>query len=334
MKISFIIPVYNTAPKMLNRCVHSILAITMCSKEILLIDDGSILHETEERLQELEKVNEISVYRKNNAGPSSARNIGLEKATGDFIMFVDSDDFVNSDYLNEIIENTKKDVDICFFTNSVVDEEGKIIRKGLNIRSILYANQISDLNSESKRFNIGVVWGKLFNAKILSNIRFNENLKYCEDALFLKEASLRVSKVMGICKPGYSYTINRNSLCHKYNENAANEFAESIKAMEDFFLKNAKNEINDFYYTVIFDYYLTNILRQDCFNKNNPKKFYRRYFEASQILKREPFAHILKAYVPQINNKKFKVIYRLLKTGFVYLPYRLLCYRFKKSNSI
>lgn len=331
MKISFIIPVYNTAPKMLDRCVHSIQAMSMCSKEILLIDDGSIKSNTKARLKELEKSSEIRVYTKDNAGPSSARNVGLEKATGDFIMFVDSDDFVNTDYLNEIIENMKADVDICFFMNHVVDEEGKIIREGLNSGRILYATSIDCLNSENIRFNFGVVWGKLFNIKVINNVRFNENLKYCEDALFLNQVSLHVSKVMGICKSGYNYTVNRTSLCHKYNENVVNEFTESIKALEDFYFRNAKNKINDFYYTVIFDYYLNNILSQNYFNENNPQKFYKRCFEAAQTLKREPFVHILKDYVPQIENKKFKVIYILLKNGFVYLSYRLFCHRFKKE---
>lgn len=331
MKISFIIPVYNTNPKLLNRCIQSIKKLSVCFKEILLINDGSTRKDTKIILKELQSDKEIKIYTKENGGPSSARNMGLDKATGNFVMFVDSDDFINTDYLNVIIESLENcDVDICCFTNNVVDEEGRIIRDGLNSRDILYVNRIDDLNANNVKFNFGVVWGKLFSIKSIEDVRFDEKLKYCEDALFFNQVSVKITKIMGICTPGYNYTINSDSLCHKYNENVVCEFSEAIKKMEKFFWKNNKNKINDFYYTVLFDYYLNNILSQNYFNKKNPKRFYKRYYEAVCTLKSEPFAHVLKEYVPKINNRKFKLIYMLLKRKCIYLSYKLFCYRIKK----
>ena len=109
-KISIIIPVYNAA-KFLHKCINSILAQTFQDFEILLINDGS----TDESGAICDRYtltdNRIRVFHKENGGVSSARNIGLRNACGEWIYFVDSDDTIYNDCLETLISQTSDDVD-------------------------------------------------------------------------------------------------------------------------------------------------------------------------------------------------------------------------------
>ena len=106
--VSIIVPVYK-AEQWLHRCVDSILAQTMTDFELLLIDDGSPDKSGEICDEYAAKDNRVRVFHKENGGVSSARNLGLDNAVGDFVMFVDSDDWIVSDCLElcikEIFEN-------------------------------------------------------------------------------------------------------------------------------------------------------------------------------------------------------------------------------------
>lgn len=108
MKLSIVIPVYNVE-KYIERCLNSIFNLNL-ENEIILIDDGS----TDRSLEIIEKIKEnninenIKIIRQSNQGPSEARNKGIEIAEGEYISFIDSDDFVDKDKYRELIVNTMK----------------------------------------------------------------------------------------------------------------------------------------------------------------------------------------------------------------------------------
>ena len=127
-KISVIVPVYNVE-KYLRRCIDSILSQTFSDFELLLIDDGSKDKSGDICDEYVAKDVRIKVFHKANAGVSSARNLGLDKAKGEFIFFVDSDDFLDKTHL----ENYSKDIDnfdLIFQGYKLVEETtGKVIEK-------------------------------------------------------------------------------------------------------------------------------------------------------------------------------------------------------------
>src|SRR5690606_2914769 len=118
MKISVIIPVYN-ASLYLSRCVDSLVdaIIPNSTVEIILINDGSTDNSLAICKEYANKYGFIKVFDQNNQGPSAARNLGIQNATGDWIVFVDSDDYVEKNYFERIITeiNTHIDIDIFVF---------------------------------------------------------------------------------------------------------------------------------------------------------------------------------------------------------------------------
>lgn len=116
-KISIIVPIYNVE-KFLPRCVESLVNQTYGNIEILLIDDGTKDNSAIMCDEYAKKYNNVKAFHKKNGGLSDARNYGIEKATGKYIAFVDSDDFVNKDYCKILYNNLIKndaDISICDF---------------------------------------------------------------------------------------------------------------------------------------------------------------------------------------------------------------------------
>lgn len=117
MKVSIIVPCYSVASK-LPRCVHNLLAQTFTDWELILIDDGST-DNTWDICNSFTKNNaHIHAVHKENGGVSSARNTGIEIAKGEFITFIDSDDYVKPDYLQKLVEGQEADLVLCGFRSS------------------------------------------------------------------------------------------------------------------------------------------------------------------------------------------------------------------------
>lgn len=187
--ISIIIPVYNVE-KYLKKCIESIISQSFREIEILLIDDGS--SDNSGKICDLYalKDNRIKVFHKENEGVSTARNYGIEKATGEWISFVDSDDWLAREYC-EILEKESKDVDLIFYTscNHYLDNSkrvsipNQIISSTRNeIEKTIYYLKYNNLNYEF----FGYTWNKCFKSDIIKkhNIKFIEGLSVKEDEIF------------------------------------------------------------------------------------------------------------------------------------------------------
>ena len=139
-KISVIIPIYN-AETYVSRCIESVLDQTYCNWQMILVDDGS----KDKRLEICQKYadvdNRISVIHQENAGPGIARNTGIAKASGNYVVFIDSDDYIEKDYFLLLSEH---DEDVIFINVRDVDEDGRVLKenfmaknKNLSIETIL-----------------------------------------------------------------------------------------------------------------------------------------------------------------------------------------------------
>lgn len=133
--ISVIVPVYNTE-QYLPRCIESILSQSFTDFELLLIDDGSTDGSGKICDAYAEKDNRIRVFHKENGGVSSARNMGLDEAKGEWVYFVDSDDELLHDGLQVLFDNTNKEVDVVLAGFEEVSEEG-VISPGVKDRIVL-----------------------------------------------------------------------------------------------------------------------------------------------------------------------------------------------------
>lgn len=199
--ISIIVPVYNVE-KYLQRCIESILAQTLTDFELLLIDDGSKDKSGEICDNFALKDKRIKVFHKENGGVSSARNLGITKAQGEWITFIDSDDWVEPDYL----ANFSMDSDLCV--------QGYYCGETLTV----YTPTIVMQNVGLSYMKAGYVSGpycKLFKAEIIqsNHISFDLQLSYGEDMLFLMQYSIycRTMKVENTAAYHYRLAVT-NSL--------------------------------------------------------------------------------------------------------------------------
>ena len=159
--VSIIVPVYN-GEKYISRCLDSLINQTYSNLEIVLVNDGSI-DKSKEILNEYAKTdNRIKIYDQINQGASVARNIGLEKANGKYIMFVDADDYIDSHMVEEMIKNIKHENTIVFCDNTEIwskniderklfneqlEKELKVLKKRLSIKK---QNRMIELQKQFK----------------------------------------------------------------------------------------------------------------------------------------------------------------------------------------
>lgn len=207
MKYSVIIPVYNAAAT-IGRCLDSLLSQPHEDVQILLINDGST-DESGEICRRYTQDHEcVCYFEKENGGVSSARNLGLDKAVGEYILFVDSDDFVTTDYftvIGEALEHWDPDMllfglkcfgarnDIWQTGNFYSDDKMKISEfVRIAFRAYLYSSMTT----------------RTFRREIIQNqnLRFNENLQIGEDQAFIFAYTMHVKRMASIEKVLYNYS--------------------------------------------------------------------------------------------------------------------------------
>ena len=186
-KISVIVPVYN-AEKYLRRCIDSILSQTFTDFELLLIDDGSKDSSGAICDEYAAKDNRVRVFHKENGGVSSARNLGLDNATGEWIAFVDSDDYVLPSYLATYVEISSENVDLCIV--GIIPDYSISSDYQITKTSVDY---FGDVKGAMLLLNdcqmMGSLCNKLFRTSIITSheLRLDECCKFREDEdFFLK----------------------------------------------------------------------------------------------------------------------------------------------------
>ena len=215
--VSIIVPVYN-AEIYISRCIESILKQSFSSFELILIDDGSKDQSLRICLKYKQLDNRIKVYTKQNNGVSSARNLGIEKSVGKYLLFIDADDTIREDTImsNLNFMNIPIDADIIEYPaifNYNSEREKKIIPKDNNIERNKY--NIYKYFYLCNRYS---VWSFFIKKEIIKNIRFNEKIRIGEDILFLYKIILNVNCIASSSKGCYYYHYNNDSAMHKLNK--------------------------------------------------------------------------------------------------------------------
>lgn len=210
-KISVIVPVYNVE-KYLNRCIDSILAQTFTDFEVLLIDDGSTDQSGKICDEYGKKDNRVRVFHQINRGVGSARNKGLKNTIGDWICFIDADDFISNKFLEKFysIISQVKDIDaiICGCNSYVTDEQKKEL---FSFKKAIYNTE----NFISTQYHHLACWGYMFRRNLLikNHIIFNEELCLSEDRAFILECFFNIHKIGVLGGNYYYYCQNPDSVC-------------------------------------------------------------------------------------------------------------------------
>ncbi len=215
MKYSVIIPAYN-AQNTIRRCLDSLLPQLPEDAEIIIVDDGS-RDATKQICTEYASGDpRIRLYTKDNGGVSSARNVGLDHASGEFILFVDSDDAVKPEYFRLIRQYTNNNPDFVLFHNEPVfsrkHEERSANNKNLLRKRLSQALRLQLLCSP---------WGRVFRKALIDRhkLRFDERISIGEDKVFVVQYTLNIDNASFVKEDIYQlFTDNAESLSRKKRE--------------------------------------------------------------------------------------------------------------------
>lgn len=328
IKISVIIPVFSLE-KYIGRCLKSIINQTLEDIEIIIINDGSSDNSLEIINSYKEEDSRIITYSQENCGVSSARNKGVDLAKGDYITFVDGDDYIEETMLEEMfiqVENQNIDMVFCYLSNDVDNKVGKSI---YNLNSTKCLKKLFE--GKMSRTACGI----LFNTDIVkkNGINFKSNLRYGEDFLFtIRYLSKVQTEITIVPKKFYKVEERTDSATRKYDVNRFRQIkilaqTISIELKNSVLLRQLTNDLNYYIGTSIFSS-LTNIVLS---NETAAIKLNR----IRELKKSEQTKRALQIGDLNWSNSKNKAKILLIRYGHVYFIYFFYSlYKFYKKERL
>lgn len=213
--ISTLIPVYNSE-KYLRRCLDSIVNQTYKNLQLVIVDDGSNDNSLAICKEYAERHDFIEIYHQENAGVAAARNALLDKAKGDYAIFIDSDDWIEPDMIEGLLHYIAEydlDIAICGSTSEYNDNATAV--------DTSYRSPLIDNREEAvKKFLLhkelnGSLWNKLVKTSLFHNLRFAKDIWYGEDALMMWQVLQRVNRIGTVPTAYYHYRMNDASISHQ-----------------------------------------------------------------------------------------------------------------------
>lgn len=257
IKVSVIVPVYNVE-KFIDKCLNSIVNQTLKEIEIIVVNDGSPDNSQKIIDKYVKKYPEkVQSFIKENGGQGSARNLGIEKAKGEYIGYVDSDDFIEKDMYKKLYNKAKEDnYDIVVCGNYNVSEDYKT----KNIDTFIN-NYNTDL--ENIIFGKMAVWNKIYKKEILveNKLKFKEKVWY-EDLAFTLKAIINSNSFAFINEPLYDYLIREGSTMNNSNVKRNLEIFDAFDDILSYIKHNKKEEyFNKIEFLAIDHIYISAIVR-------------------------------------------------------------------------
>ncbi|MBD5435108.1 MAG: glycosyltransferase [Treponema sp.] len=220
VKVSVVVPIFNIAEKLLRKCIQSIICQTEKDVEVFLVDDGST-NNCLSVCASYASFPNVTVLHQENAGVSAARNAGMNRAAGEWVMFVDPDDYLEPNAIEILLKNAEKDDDVIACCCYKLDADGKrnkchFYAEDKNFNSYESKKELFE-NLLYKLTLIGAPWGKLFRMEFLKkhNIRFFLELKRSQDIIFNLYASQFAKNYKYINEALYVYNTEHGNNFHK-----------------------------------------------------------------------------------------------------------------------
>lgn len=253
MKISIIIPVYN-AEKYLSRCIESVLKCKNKNIEVILVNDGS--NDCSKEICELyvKKDKRVNLINQINQGVSVARNSGIKRATGNYIMFLDADDYLVDDYFEIISKEITKDYDFIGFSDYSVNK-GEISRDDYPNIDIYSENMNTICQMLMGTHLLHTCWGKLYKRELVieEKVKFPKSVKIGEDYLFVLEFFKHVENGKLVNIPILYYYINAESVMQdNYNAKLRYDTWNLLTLYSLKYYQERKFDFNSIFYRYLF----------------------------------------------------------------------------------
>lgn len=313
-KISIVMPVYNSE-KTIKRAIDSIVNQNYKDYELLLISDQGNDNSNIICKNYADQYKNIFFFDKEHCGLSNTRNYGISKASGDYILFIDSDDYLENNAL-EIMINNIEDNDILVFGVCVdfIEEHYKFFE---------YSNNCNCDNVIEELFNSSLfnyAWNKLYKTSVIKNVKFDSEHIQSEDLFFNIEVFSITSKIKLISDVLYHYIKdNRETLVDKYVPNYDFILNLKDKTIKDFFTKT-KTSMQCYYNYMLEEYqiYLLNLFKNHETYRNSKVQI------KNVLLTKNVIFNIENSIPKNIFSKIFKLIFMSKSTLVIYYSYSLL----------
>jgi glycosyltransferase involved in cell wall biosynthesis len=249
-KVSVIVPVYNVEPY-LRKCLDSLINQTFKEIEIIIINDGSTDNSQLIIDEYTLKYDNIRAFIQNNKGLSEARNTGIKHASGEFLAFIDSDDWIEKEMIQEMYDLAKKhsaEIVVCSLQN--INNQGKILKKLSELHHLpekIILSQDFSIFGEMSCF----ACNKIFKKELFNNINFPRNMHF-EDVATIPRLFLKAKIVAKTNKFFYQYLIREGSITRNYTIKGINMFDAIEIVKQDFFISTYKENIKDWSKFTIF----------------------------------------------------------------------------------
>ena len=314
-KVSIIVPIYN-ASKYLSRSIESILNQSYENLEIILIDDCSTDNSKEIIKKYALKDTRIKpFYSEVNQGVSKSRNMGLKSVSGDYVVFMDADDYIVPDMIKIMVEKAiKYDSDLIDSYHLVIYKDKTFLEhKALKEDLVLGNRDNKEMLTKSS-----YITGKLIDTKLLKGLLFNEDLRRYEDLVFEHELKIRVNNYCLIKDVLYYYYQVDGSLINSLGEKHK-VYLDAAKIVLDLY-KNEKKDhrllIESMLFTNAFLTGITKVIKNDKSLEENKELLKEYLLESSKIFKTYEENKYINGFIKRIFNKLLnndKKLYRFIK---------------------
>lgn len=335
-KVSVIVPIYNI-DKYLKRCIESIINQTYVNIEIILVNDGSTDNSKNICDEFVANDGRIKIINKSNGGLSSARNAGLKVATGEYIMFVDGDDWIDIYCIEACLNNTDKLTDIVLFPyvreyyeksiKNDIYNENKIIFRYEEVKEKLLKRMFGMDNDDIKRpdrlEDISTAWGKMYKRNIIKNINFvDTQIIGTEDLWFNINVFIKAKKVVFTKDTYYHYyKENETSLTKKYNPYLFERWQNLYKYMEKFI---EENKLGNDFILLLNNRKIINLLALNRNIINSNLEFNEKKVEINNILRSNLYIEPFKSFPFSRVTLKWRAFYKACYHKNVYIVYFIL----------
>ncbi len=310
-KISVIVPVYNIKKEYLCKCFESLLSQTLQDIEIVVVDDGSTDESGKVCDEYAAKDNRIQVIHQENQGVAVARNTALSAANGEWITFVDADDWCEAGMCEEILARAQKtECEILIFTNYAVKPDQKIARNQFFAQDIdrfddklkneaelkTMVRSHPDFSFQPPENMMGGTWCKLIRHDFLkrTGIRFEPELVRSQDIIFYLNLFEQAGKIAYYDRPLYYYRYSADSVSKRYRENAYQIFLIVLSKQKEFIQKYQKPQIFQEVYAKGVMVTVGTCMRTDFMHELNPEGFPKKCARVRDMIRQPQVSEVLK----------------------------------------
>lgn len=250
--LSIIIPVYN-AVNYFVACLDSIVQQSTIDIEVVIVNDGSTDNSANIANNYAQKYDFIKVIHQRNQGVSTARNRAIQESTGEYLVFLDSDDVLYKDFFQKVLDIVKSQPDIIEINADLIDEKGTLLYQKVfslkNNKTSLNDTDVTKLilSRQAKYY----LWSRIIKKELVKHLYFDEKISFCEDALYLTECYFKAEKIITINESLYGYRQHDTNVTLVRSVQNINELANLCNIVKDKIVNSQDNDYKKFLFSLL-----------------------------------------------------------------------------------